>query len=381
MSIYFLTGASGAVGSAIVPLLLADPDTQVRLLLRADSDTTLEKRLNDLVQFWGLSNDPGQLMRLKAFRGDAALANFGLQDAQYNELTNECTHAIHCAGTVRMNLPLEDARHSAVNSAQEMVGFARKLAAAGHLIKFEYVSTLGVAGKRPGVLPECWLDKIPVFHNTYEQAKAEAEEIVHDAIANKGLPATVHRPSMVIGDSRDGRIIHFQIFYFICEFLSGRKTFGLFPNFGETRLDVIPVNWVADAIVASSRDTATAGKIFHLCSGPEQAPKLEELKAFVRNAFKDHGLSVPSGLSMPRSMFAALAQLASRLASESKRKSLSTLPIYLDYLADQQGFGNSAYTSWLKSRGLYLPDKKDYLHNVLNYYLKMHHHSQPAKRK
>jgi thioester reductase-like protein len=378
MSIYFLTGASGAVGSAIVPLLLADPDTQVRLLLRADSDTTLEKRLNDLIQFWGLSNVPGQLMRLKAFRGDAALDNFGLPDAQYNELTNECTHAIHCAGTVRMNLPLEDARHSAVNSAQAMVGFARKLAAAGHLIKFEYVSTLGVAGKRPGVLPEHWLDKMPVFHNTYEQAKAEAEEIIHNAITKEELPATVHRPSMVIGDSRDGRIIHFQIFYFICEFLSGRKTFGLFPSFGEARLDIIPVNWVADAIVASSRDIATAGKIFHLCSGPEQAPKLEELKALVRNAFKDHGLSVPSGLSIPRRMFAALVQLASRLAPESKRKSLSTLPIYLDYLADQQGFGNAAYTSWLKSRSLYLPDKKDYLHNVLNYYLEMHH-SQPAR--
>ena len=48
MSIYFLTGGTGAVGSAIVPVLLAEPDTEVRLLLRADSDAALAQRLEDL---------------------------------------------------------------------------------------------------------------------------------------------------------------------------------------------------------------------------------------------------------------------------------------------------------------------------------------------
>jgi thioester reductase-like protein len=369
MSVYFLTGGTGAVGSSIVPLLLADPDTEVRLLLRAESDAALAQRMDSLAGYWGWAESSEQRARVKAYRGDAAVANFNLPDDQYAELAGACTHLIHSAGTVRMNLSIEDARRSAVGSAQATVDFARRLAAAGRLSKFDYVSTVGVAGKRPGALPEIWMDEPREFHNTYEQAKAEAEEIVRRAIVDEGMPVTVHRPSMVIGDARDGRIIHFQIFYFICEFLSGRKTRGLYPDFGEVRLDVIPANWVAEAIVAASRDPQTAGRIFHLCSGPEQAPRLEELKALVRTAFTTHGMRVPPGIRMPRGAFAALARMAARLAPASRRKALATLPIYLDYLADRQGFDNAAYADWLESRGLRLPLAADYLPRVLGYYL------------
>ncbi|OYY95556.1 MAG: UDP-glucose 4-epimerase [Hydrogenophilales bacterium 28-61-23] len=373
MSTYFLTGGTGAVGSAIVPLLMAEPDAEVRLLLRADSDASLAQRLDELIRFWGWAEDFDKQARIKALRGDAAAPQFGLGEPQYAGLVAECSHVLHCAGTVRMNLPLEGARRSAVGSTHQILGLARDIASAGHLRKVEFVSTLGVAGKRPGVLPEAWMDEAPAFHNTYEQAKFEAEAIVRAAIADEDLPVTVHRPSMVIGDARDGRIIHFQIFYFICEFLSGRKTLGLFPDFGDVRLDVIPVNWVAEAIVASSGDAQTAGRIFHLCTGAEQSPRLEELKGVVRNAFKRQSLSVPPGISLPRSWFAALARLATRLAPEQQRKSLATLPIYLDYLADQQGFGNPAYSAWLSSRNLTLPRPEDYLPRVLGYYLDARH--------
>ena len=369
MSVYFLTGGTGAVGSSIVPLLLADPDTEVRLLLRAESEAALAQRMESLAGYWGWTESSEQRARVKAYRGDAAVTNFNLPDDQYAELAGTCTHLIHSAGTVRMNLSIEDARRSAVGSAQATVDFARRLAAAGRLSKFDYVSTVGVAGKRPGALPEIWMDAPRAFHNTYEQAKAEAEEIVRRAIVDEGLPVTVHRPSMVIGDARDGRIIHFQIFYFICEFLSGRKTLGLYPDFGEVRLDVIPANWVAEAIVAASRDPQTAGRIFHLCSGPELAPRLEELKAAVRTAFTAHRMRVPPDIRLPRGVFAALARMAARLAPASQRKALSTLPIYLDYLADRQGFDNAAYTGWLASRGLRLPLAADYLPRVLGYYL------------
>lgn len=369
MSVYFLTGGTGAVGSAIVPMLLAEPDTHVHLLLRADSEAALAKRLDGLMDFWGWRGDADKQARVTAHLGDAALDRFGLDKAGYADLAAQCTHILHSAGTVRMNLTLEDARRSSVGSAQQILALARRAAEAGHLRKVEFVSTLGVAGKRPGILPEDWQDNAPAFHNTYEQAKFEAETLIRSVIADEGLPITVHRPSMVIGDERDGRIIHFQIFYYICEFLSGRKTLGLFPDFGDVRLDVIPVNWVAEAIVASSRSPETGGRIFHLCSGARQAPRLEELKDWVRQAFRSHGLGVPPGIRLPRGWFAALTGLATRLAPEQQRKALSTLPIYLDYLADQQGFGNPDYTAWLAGRGLTLPQARDYLPRVFDYYL------------
>jgi nucleoside-diphosphate-sugar epimerase len=191
------------------------------------------------------------------------------------------------------------------------------------------------------------------------------------------LPITVHRPSMVIGDSRNGKVIHFQIFYFICEFLSGRKTAGLYPDFSEVQLDVIPSDTVAAAIVAASNDASTAGKIFHLSSGPEIAPRLEEVKAMVRRSFANHGLRVPRAINLPIRWYVWFARVAARLAPPSQRRALATLPVYLDYLADRQGFANTAYRGWLTSMGTALPKPADYLPRALDYYL-VHRHGGNA---
>ena len=269
----------------------------MRLLVRAEDETALATRLNELVRFLEFADVSEKLTRIEAVRGDATLQQFGLPDREYGTLAEECSHVIHAAGSVRMNLSLEEARRSAVASAREILGFARKMADAGRLEKIEFVSTVGIAGKRVGSLPETWIDEPREFHNTYEQAKSEAEDLVRHAVEHEGLPITVHRPSMVIGDSRDGRVIHFQIFYFICEFLSGRRTLGLYPDFGDVRLDIIPADRVAGAIVAASGDNSTTGRIFHLCSGPD-APRLEALKTTVCRAFADHGLAIPRSMEL-----------------------------------------------------------------------------------
>lgn len=369
MSTYFITGATGAVGSALVPLLMEAPDTELRLLIRAESDAALADRLAQLFAFWEWPADDPRRQRVRALRGDAAEPRFALDDAQYRALAGELTHIIHCAASVRMNEPLDKARRSAVGSATAILELARAAHARGRLAKLEFISTVGIAGKRQGLLPERWIDEARAFHNSYEQSKAEAEERVRAAVEQEGLPITVHRPSMVIGDSRSGRIIHFQIFYFICEFLSGRKTHGLYPDFGAVQLDVIPVDCVASAIVASSRDPGSGGRILHLCSGPQAAPALMALRHTVRDTFRAHGREVPRAVTLPRGVFALLPRIAALLAPADKRRALSTLPIYLDYLADQQGFDNARYRACLAARGESLPAWQDYLPTVLDAYL------------
>ncbi|ATE59121.1 SDR family oxidoreductase [Thauera sinica] len=375
---YFLTGASGAVGSAIVPLLLSDPDTRVRILLRADSDEHLAARLDELCRFWELAPGSERRSRIQPLRGDASLPRFGLADADHAAIAADTTHIIHCAASVRMNDPLDKARRSAVGSAEAILALARELARRGSLQKLDFVSTVGIAGKRPGILPETWIDEPRAFHNTYEQTKAEAETLVREAIERERLPITVHRPSMVIGDSRDGRIIHFQIFYYICEILSGRRTLGLYPCFGDTRLDIIPVDWVAEAIATASRNPDTAGRIFHLCSGPERSPVLHELKTYVRDAFRSRGRRIPASITVPRTWFAALPRIAAPFVPERQRRKLSVLPIYMDYLADRQGFDNAAYLGWLEARGRHLPGAEAILPPALGYYLQQQAGSQPG---
>lgn len=370
MNSYLLTGASGAVGSAIVPMLLQDRDTRIRILLRAESGAHLAQRLEALHDFWQLPPTDETRQRVEALRGDATLPRLGLDEATYARLCGDTTHLIHSAASVRMNDPLEHARRSAVGSAEAMLELARALARRNVLQKMEFVSTVGIAGKRPGVLPETWIDEPRAFHNSYERSKAEAETLVRAAIEQEGLPVTVHRPSMVIGDSRDGRIIHFQIFYYICEILSGRKTFGLLPDFGDARLDLIPVDHVAAAIVASSRGQSPQGPILNLCSGPERSPRIADLAALVRQILHEHGQELPRGRSIPRPWFAALPQLLRPFLPAPQKRLLATFPMYMDYLSDRQAFGNDVYRGWLEARNIFLPGTANqHVRRALDYYL------------
>jgi hypothetical protein len=175
---------------------------------------------------------------------------------------------------------------------------------------------------------------------------------------------------MVVGDSRSGEVIRFQIFYHLVEFLSGRRTFGFFPAFGATRLDIVPVDYVADAVVWSSGTLDTSGLVLHLCSGPEESPRLDELQALVRESFVAVGLKVPRRISLPLGMLRAALPVIRALLPASGRGALSTLPVFLAYLSGDQGFANTETRRILGGAGIPLPPVDSYIGNVLDRYLR-----------
>ena len=61
--------------------------------------------------------------------------------------------------------------------------------------------------------------------------------------------------------------------------------------------------------------------------------------------------------------------MAARLAPPAQRKSLATLPVYLDYLVDRQSFANTSFREWIERRGGCLARADEYLSRVLQYYL------------
>ena len=170
---YFVTGATGTIGSALIPLLLEDPSSQVWALMRADSSEHLKKRLEELIAFWEMDESQAQdaRRRIIPLLGDTYQRKFALSGDVYTEISNQCTNIIHCAGIVRMNLSLAEARQHALGSAQNIVELALACQASGPLQKIEYVSTVGVAGRMPGIVPETWITQSRKFHNTYEQSK------------------------------------------------------------------------------------------------------------------------------------------------------------------------------------------------------------------
>jgi thioester reductase-like protein len=364
--VYFVTGATGTVGSALVPFLLADPDAEMWLLLRAEGPQALAARLEALHGFWGHASDAAERSRVRALAGDVERPRFGLTAADHAALTRVCTHIVHCAGKVRMNLPLEAARSAAVASARNVVELAR---ACPGLQKIEFVSTVGVGGRLPGTLPEAWITAARAFHNTYEQAKAEAEDLIR-AEVERGLPLTVHRPSMVVGEAATGRVIHFQIFYHLCEFLSGRRTHGFTPRLGEARLDIIPADYVGRALAWASQSPATAGRVLHLCAGPHGAIPLVELQRRVRESWQAQGIDLPPLRALPPGWLRAALPLLRLLTPAPARRALNALPIFLDYLADTQAFANDATCRLLEAAGIVAPAPTEYLDRLFAYYFR-----------
>ena len=236
------------------------------------------------------------------------------------------------------------------------------------LKKVEFLSTVGVGGRLPGKLPERWITETRTFHNTYEQAKAEAEAFIQNKVS-EGLPITIHRPSMVVGDSRTGHIIRFQIFYHLVEFLTGKRTHGVFPSFGTTKLDIVPVDYVTAAVIWSSNNQETIGRVLHLCSGPDGAIPIGELQRQVRMQLMSTGEKLPPLIKIPVSVFRAALPIIRAFSPEELRRAIGTLPIFLDYLASDQSFGNDATHTLLEQQGIALPDVDTYLPKILAPYL------------
>ncbi len=363
----FLTGGTGTIGSALVPRLLADGDTALTLLIRARDDADLHARLAEMLDHWQYQPGDSRASRIRPLRGDISLPQFGVGDAGFARLADETTHIIHCAASVKLNMEMAQARATAVTPTRTVLDLGRRCAQAQTLRKIDLVSTVGVWGRTPGRMPERRLPEVSDFHNTYEAAKAEAERVIWNE--GDGLPITVHRPSMVVGETGSGRVMHFQVFYHLCEFLSGARTYGVMPELGHTRLDTVPVDWVADAIHWCSSHEETAGQIFHLCSGPDGAISLTSLQQRVRIAWQAHGRKLPGLRRVNRGLLERLVPVIGALAGEKARRALRGLPPILAYLAEDQGFSNLRTAQTLAAAGLPVPSVAGYLDAVLGYYL------------
>ena len=363
MNKFFITGGTGVVGSALVAELCEKSDAELQLLIRAKDDQDLARRRADMLKFWEIADGSATANRIVAFRGDVTLPNFGLTSAEYEIVATDTSHIIHSAAIVKMNLPLEEARHSAVTSVKSILELAEKCRRNGRLEKIDIVSTVGVSGLTPGLMPEEPMLKVEKFHNTYEASKSEAERFI---FANQqDLPVTIHRPSMVVGHSHTGKIIHFQVFYHLCEFLSGRHTFGWIPKTEGVCLDTIPVDYVARAIVYSAlHPDETKGKIFHLCSGPEDAIPISALVSQVHQQ-----LSGATPRAISAQIFRRGLPIMAWFVGEREKKALRNLPIFLDYLAFPQQFSNKKSNAFLSRVGIGLSTPASYLIKVLGYYL------------
>jgi len=365
MNKVLITGGAGVIGGAVVFELMSDPVWEIVLLLRLSPQQSVPERLEELRSYWRAGGVPeGALSRVTAVEGDVTAERMGLSREAYGGLAGTVTHFIHGAANVKVNMSREEAHRSSVSTTIQALAFAAR----APLKKFEYISTVGVGGKMTGPLPEDWILGSRDFHNTYESSKAEAENQVMLA-AEGGLPVTVHRPSMVVGDSRTGRVRSFQIFYHLMEMLSGRAGRGWVPRLPGFRLDVIPADYVARAVSASLTRPEWIGRVLNLSAGPAGSWPLETYVERLPEFYRENGVAVPDPRRIPWPLFRAMVPVLSRVGPEKQRTQFKNLPHFLEYLGSSLDFSNTETTALLGALGLSRPPMEKTLPAVVRFYL------------
>jgi thioester reductase-like protein len=240
----FLTGATGFLGMEVLARLLEAGEREVIALVRAPDDAAARERLDGILRkLWRDPSPYGD--RVRSVAGDVTSAGLGIDAEERGFLAEEVGAVLHCAASISFDMPLDEARAINVEGTREVIGFARECKALGRLERFVHVSTAYVAGKYSGTFRERQLDAGQEFRNTYEQTKWEAEHIVREAA---DLAPAIARPSIVMGESDTGWTPAFNVLYWPLRAFS-RGLFNEIPALPAAHVDIVPVDFVADALV------------------------------------------------------------------------------------------------------------------------------------
>jgi long-chain acyl-CoA synthetase len=353
-----LTGATGFLGTQLARRVLEDQDVTLIALVRSESPERASDRL--LRAWWDWPELAGaigtiacmRVARVEVLASDVALPQLGLDNAAYVELASRLTHIIHAAADLRVDAPLEELRETNVKGTAHVLELARTAHEHHGLARFSHVSTAYVAGRRRGIVPEDALTDAFGFSNAYERSKYEGERLVEAAKAE--LPVSVFRPGMIVGDSRTGTIKTFNTLYFPLRlYLTGKLR--VFPAKSSLRVNLIPVDYVANAVASLTFAPEAAGMTFHVTGPHESLPTAGELVGFVQQWSRER-----LGLRLLRPFFVPLPEFLGRYLPSRNRGFASLLP----YLKERAAFRRDNTDRLL---GPYLLNWREFMPHLLEY--------------
>jgi len=269
-NVHFVTGYPGFIGKRLAARLLErDRKAQVCLLVQPRFARDARREVGKL--------DPRAAARVQILVGDIVDMHLGLSGEEYRKLASEVTHIFHLAAISYMGVDRRTLERVNVDGTRNVLELARD---AKKLVRLCHVSTVHVAGDRQGVIDEDELEEGQRFHNPYEETKFRAEVLVRKAMAE--LPITVFRPSTVVGDSRTGEIDRFDgPYYTAFELVTSPLRVPLpLPGDGSFPLNVVPSDFVVEAMIELAFRKEAEGKTFHLVDpNPMSARKVYEYVA------------------------------------------------------------------------------------------------------
>ncbi|RJR31517.1 MAG: NAD-dependent epimerase/dehydratase family protein [Candidatus Latescibacterota bacterium] len=350
----FLTGATGYIGASLLGKWLESTGARLVLLARGKRGDDPRKRvMGALSALYPAGGVERFSPRIEVIEGDVSFERLGLDEARYRDLASRVTQIVHCAAAARFDLPLDEARRTNVGGTRNVLDFGR---ACGGLERIDYVGTAYVAGKRAGLVREDELDLGQEHHNTYERSKMEAEGVVRESM--RDLPIAISRPSIVICDSRTGRASSFNGFYRALR-MYRLGVLKVLPGNPSTAMDLVPVDYVTEAIFAISRRPASLGVCHHLTAGPRNATRIDEIAELASRHFRMERFAI-----VPPAEFAAFVSRMEGRLSEKELGMLNEIALYAPYLAGGPEFDGSNAVS---ATGLEAPPVRSYFEKMARY--------------
>jgi thioester reductase-like protein len=355
LALSLITGFPGFIGRRLVARLLAD-DPEARLV------ALVEERMQEPARRAAADID-GE--RIETLAGDIGEHRLGLSDADYERLRAEARRVYHLAAIYDLAVPLAVAQRVNVDGTGNVLELC---AAAESLERLVYVSTAYVAGLRSGVVYEHELIMGQEFKNHYESTKFQAEVWVRQYLHL--VPTTILRPAIVVGDSRTGETQKFDGPYFILRTIAEAERAGQpVPQFGraDAPFNVVPVDFVVEAIAAVAGDPAAEGQTLHLVD-PEPLTASELTAALSR----EYAGREPRGRIPPRLVTGAL-----RLPAVRERFG-GAPPESISYVNHPVRFDARRAVALLTPHGLRPPNFTEYVAAIVAFFRE--HEHEPALR-
>ncbi|HEX8889260.1 MAG TPA: SDR family oxidoreductase [Pyrinomonadaceae bacterium] len=246
----FLTGFPGFIAGRLVKRLAMEG---ARFLLLVQP-AFMERARAEVAR---IANDTGSSPNnFRLVEGDITREDLGIAPQELETARQETTILFHLAAIYDLAVKREPAMLVNVEGTRNVNRFALMLP---RLRRYHYVSTCYIAGLRTGVILETELGHDKGFRNFYEETKYLAEMEV-DALKRE-LPVTIHRPSVVCGDSRTGETAKYDGIYYLIHYLRKQPSLLSLVNIGNENvtLNLVPVDFVVEAMAAITRDERAVG--------------------------------------------------------------------------------------------------------------------------
>ncbi len=344
----FLTGFPGFIAGRLIEHL-AGRSERWTFLVEPRFEAAARRSLKELT-----TRCPLPAAGCEILLGDITQPGLGLAASEFRRLAGSVDTVVHQAAVYDRSGSAAVAPRLHVTGPAERHELVRSLSPEA---RYHYVSTYAVAGKRHGIVREAELEHDADFNNHYEETKYEAERLVRE-LADEGRAVSIYRPAVVVGSSKDGSTAKFDGPYMLMKVM--RRLPWPLPRFNvgspKVRFQMVPIDFIIDAIGVLSAREDSVGKTFHLTDpDPYNTEEIYDL-------FAEAMFNAGSWLRVPTFLTSAAAASG---VLESIGLQRQTAP-YFEY---QATFDCVNTLDGLDGSGVEVPRLENYVDVLVRYFL------------